>query len=85
MSRNYIFFVVIYDFNKEIEQICYTCEGAYAIAKAITDGYIDYVTKNHLDAHYESLISFCEDWFKKVNVMKWYKMTFNVILKSDKV
>lgn len=58
MDKNYIKFIIAYDFAKDFEEIDLACDEAYELAEEIATRYLDCVDEE--DRCYETLHDFCE-------------------------
>ena len=73
MDRNYIKFIIAYDYCRALEAMDLACDEAFELAEEITNGYIKYTEENGIDQYYETLIEYCNDInFNEV----WKKMRY---------
>ena len=60
MDKNYIKFIIAYDYCKILESMELACDEAYELAEEIANRYIAYTKANNIDQYYESLIDYCD-------------------------
>jgi hypothetical protein len=60
-DKNYIKFIIAYDFCKELERMELACDEAFDLAEEIANRYIKYTEENGIDQYYESLYEYCEE------------------------
>lgn len=74
MDRNYIKFIIAYDFCKRLEEMELACDEAFDLVDEIANRYIKYTEENEIEQHYETLYDYCEKIsFDKV----WKQMNKN--------
>lgn len=61
MDKDYIRFIIAYDFCKELERMELACDEAFDLAEEIASRYIKYTEENGIDQYYESLYEYCEE------------------------
>ena len=61
MDKNYIKFIIAYDFCKELEAMELACDEAFDLAEEIANRYIKHAEENGIDQYYETLYEFCEE------------------------
>lgn len=61
MDRNYIKFIIAYDYCRELESMELACDEAYELAEEIANRYIKYTEENEIDIYYDSLQEYCEE------------------------
>jgi hypothetical protein len=67
MDKDYIKFIIAYDFCKRLEEIDLACDEAFDLAEEIANRYIKYTEENGIDQSYDSLYEYCEELsFKEV-------------------
>lgn len=60
MDKNYIKFIIAYDFCKELERMELACDEAFDLAEEIANRYIKYAEDNGIEQHYETLYEYCD-------------------------
>ena len=61
MDKNYIKFIIAYDFGKRLEEMDLACDEAFDLADEIADLYIKHTEENGIDQYYETLYEYCEE------------------------
>lgn len=61
MDKNYIKFIIAYDFCKRLEEMELACDEAFDLADEIANRYIKYTEENEIEQYYETLYEYCED------------------------
>jgi hypothetical protein len=61
MDKNYIKFIIAYDYCKILESMELACDEAFDLAEEIANRYVKYTKENNIDQYYESLIEYCEE------------------------
>lgn len=61
MDKNYIKFIIAYDYCTELESMDLACDEAYELAEEIANRYIQYTKENDIDIYYDSLNEYCND------------------------
>lgn len=64
MDKNYIKFIIAYDYADKLEELELACDEAYELAEKIADEYDEYTRENNIEQYYETLQEFCIDWFQ---------------------
>lgn len=60
MDKNYIKFIIAYDFCKELERMELACDEAFELAEEIANRYIKYAEDNGIEQYYETLYEYCD-------------------------
>lgn len=60
MEKEYIKFVICYDFGIFLNSLDLACDEAYTLADKIADKYIEFAKEQNLCMCYDELYSFCE-------------------------
>lgn len=63
MDKNYIQFVIAYDFGSIFDRMELACDEAYDLAEEITNRYIKYTEELGIEQYYETLYEYCESIF----------------------
>ncbi len=58
-DKNYIKFIIAYDFCGKLEEMELACDEAFELADEITNRYIKYTEENNIDQYYDSLYEYC--------------------------
>lgn len=61
MDKDYIKFIIAYDFCARLEEMELACDEAFDLAEEIANRYFKYTEENGIDQYYDSLYEFCED------------------------
>ena len=61
MDKNYIKFIIAYDYGSRLDEMELACDEAFDLANEIADRYIRHTKANNIDQWYGSLQEFCED------------------------
>lgn len=61
MDKNYIKFIIAYDYCAELESMDLACDEAYDLAEEIANRYIQYTEENNIDIYYDSLNEYCNN------------------------
>lgn len=61
MDKNYIKFIIAYDYGRIFEGMELACDEAFELAEEIANRYIKYTEEEEIDQHYETLCEFCND------------------------
>lgn len=61
MDKNYIIFIIGYDWYKELEKLELACDEAYELAEEIALRYKDFCLRNEWDEYYETLYTYCDE------------------------
>lgn len=61
MNKDYIRFVIIYDFGYVFDIMELACDEAYELAEEITNRYIRYTEENGIEQYYDTLYKYCEE------------------------
>lgn len=59
MDKNYIKFVIAYDFGSIFDRMELACDEAYDLAEEITNMFIQYTEENGLGKYYDILNEYC--------------------------
>ena len=60
MDKNYIKFIIAYDFGWIFENMDLACDEAYELAEEIVKRYIKYTEENGIEQYYDTLYEYCE-------------------------
>lgn len=60
MNKDYIKFIIAYDYCKDLESMELACDEAFDLAEEIANRYIKYTEENNIDQYYETLIEYCD-------------------------
>lgn len=60
MDKNYIKFVIAYDFGYVFDSMNLACDEAYELSEEITNKYIKYTEENKIEQYYDTLYEYCE-------------------------
>lgn len=72
-DKNYIKFIIAYDFCRTFESMELACDEAFELAEEIANRYIQYTTENNIDQYYDTLNEYCNNIsFREV----WEEMRF---------
>ena len=87
MDRNYIKFIIAYDFCKTLEDMELACDEAFELAEEIANRYIKYTEENGIDQYYDTLYGYCEeisfkDIWKEITQVKMDEMRKRVYTKE---
>ena len=61
MDKNYIKFVIAYDFGNTFESMDLACDEAYELAEEIASTYIQYTEENEIEQYYDTLNEYCNN------------------------
>lgn len=61
MDRNYIAFVVAYDYTEELENIDLACDEGFEFALYLADSFKDFCERNGWEETYDSLRVYCDE------------------------
>ena len=61
MNKNYIKFIIAYDFCGELERMELACDEAFELASELANRYIAYTEENGIEQYYETLHEYLEE------------------------
>lgn len=61
MNKDYIKFIIAYDYGKIFEDMDLACDEAFELAEEIVKRYTKYTEENGIEQYYETLCEYCNN------------------------
>ena len=61
MDKNYIKFMIAYDYCRTLEDMDLACDEAYELAEEIANRYIQHTEENDIERYYDTYIEYCDN------------------------